>query len=63
MGLHQPMALAVDAIVTALPDTPLIGFYADCVVTLLYDPQPAPRACATRAGAAWRAVSCPKPWT
>ena len=23
---------------TALPDTPLCGFYADCVVTLLYDP-------------------------
>ncbi len=38
MGLHQPMAWQSDAIVTALPDTPLIGFYADCVVTLLYDP-------------------------
>lgn len=23
---------------TALADTPIIGFYADCVVTLLYDP-------------------------
>ena len=38
MGLHRPMAWQSDAIVTALPDTPLIGFYADCVVTLLYDP-------------------------
>lgn len=38
MGLHQKMAWQSDAIVTALPDTPLIGFYADCVVTLLYDP-------------------------
>ena len=39
MGLHRPMAWQSDAIVTALPDTPLIGFYADCVVTLLYDPE------------------------
>ncbi|MDO5142711.1 MAG: peptidoglycan editing factor PgeF [Eubacteriales bacterium] len=38
MGLHQPMTWQTDAIVTALPDTPLVGFYADCVVTLLYDP-------------------------
>nr|WP_297174383.1 polyphenol oxidase family protein [uncultured Agathobaculum sp.] len=38
MGLHRPPAWQSDAIVTALPDTPLIGFYADCVVTLLYDP-------------------------
>lgn len=38
MGLHRPMAWQSDAIVTALPDTPLVGFYADCVVTLLYDP-------------------------
>lgn len=38
MGLHRPMAWESDAIVTALPDTPLCGFYADCVVTLLYDP-------------------------
>lgn len=38
MGLRQPMAWQSDAIVTALPDTPLAGFYADCVVTLLYDP-------------------------
>ena len=38
MGLHQPMAWQSDAIVTALRDTPLIGFCADCVVTLLYDP-------------------------
>ena len=39
MGLHRPMAWQSDAIVTALPDTPLVGFYADCVVTLLYDPR------------------------
>ena len=38
MGLHRPMEWQSDAIVTALPDTPIIGFYADCVVTLLYDP-------------------------
>lgn len=38
MGLHRPMAWRSDAIVTALADTPLVGFYADCVVTLLYDP-------------------------
>lgn len=38
MGLHQPMSWQSDAIVTALRDTPLIGFCADCVVTLLYDP-------------------------
>ena len=70
MGLHQPMAWESDAIVTALPETPLCGFYADCVVTLFYDP-------ATRtagvAHAGWRgmaaggpplrAVSCRKPWT
>lgn len=37
-GLHQPMDWGADALVTALPDTPLAGFYADCVVTLLYDP-------------------------
>lgn len=39
MGLHQPMAWESDAIVTALPETPLCGFYADCVVTLFYDPE------------------------
>ena len=33
MGLHQPMAWESDAIGTALPETPLCGFYADCVVT------------------------------
>lgn len=37
-GLRLPMDWEADAIVTALPDTPLAGFYADCVVTLLYDP-------------------------
>ncbi|WP_087066503.1 peptidoglycan editing factor PgeF [Intestinibacillus massiliensis] len=39
MGLHRPMAWESDAIITALPDVPLAGFYADCVVTLLYDPR------------------------
>ena len=34
MGLHRPMAWESDAIVTNLPDTPLAGFYADCVVTI-----------------------------
>lgn len=38
MGLTLPMAWETDALVTALRDTPLVGFYADCTVTLLYDP-------------------------
>lgn len=38
MGLHKPFAWQSDAIVTAVLDAPLIGYYADCVVTLLYDP-------------------------
>lgn len=38
MGLGQPNSWAVDAVVTNLPGVPLCGFYADCVVTLLYDP-------------------------
>lgn len=37
-GLHRPMDWESDAIVTALEDTPLVGYYADCVVTLLFDP-------------------------
>lgn len=37
-GLSQPMTWETDALITALPDTPLCGFYADCVVTLFYDP-------------------------
>lgn len=37
-GLTKPMDWNVDALVTALPDTPLAGFYADCVVTLFYAP-------------------------
>ena len=42
-GLTRPMAWESDALITNLPDTPLAGFYADCVVTLLYDP--ASRSC------------------
>lgn len=38
MGLSRPMAWDTDAIITNLPDTPLCGFYADCVVALFYDP-------------------------
>ena len=38
MGLGQPNSWQVDALVTNLPGVPLCGFYADCVVTLLYDP-------------------------
>lgn len=38
-GLYQPMNWNADALVTALPDTPIAGFYADCVVTLFYDPK------------------------
>lgn len=37
-GLHRPLEWQSDALITALADTPLAGFYADCVVTLLYDP-------------------------
>ena len=61
MGLHRPMEWQSDAIVTALADTPIIGFYADCVVTLLYDP-------ATHTAgvchSGWRGMAqafCPKP--
>lgn len=38
MGLTRPMAWESDAIITDLPGVPLAGYYADCVVTLLYDP-------------------------
>lgn len=38
-GLYQPMDWNADALVTALPHTPIAGFYADCVVTLFYDPK------------------------
>ncbi len=38
MGLHRPFEWESDAIITALPDTPLCGFSADCTVTLFYDP-------------------------
>lgn len=38
MGLGQPMRWQTDAIVTNLPNVPLCGYYADCVVTLLHDP-------------------------
>ena len=38
MGLGQPMSWQTDAIVTNLPNVPLCGYYADCVVTLLHDP-------------------------
>ncbi|MBQ8144025.1 MAG: peptidoglycan editing factor PgeF [Butyricicoccus sp.] len=37
-GIAKPLDWEVDALITNLPDTPLVGFYADCVVTLLYDP-------------------------
>lgn len=37
-GLTKPMDWRADAIVTNIPNVPLIGFSADCVVTLLYDP-------------------------
>ena len=54
MGLTRPMAWESDAIVTALPDTPLAGFYADCVVTLLFDP--ATRTCGV-CHAGWRGTA------
>ena len=38
MGLHKPITWESDALVTNLTGVPLAGFYADCVVTLLYDP-------------------------
>lgn len=37
-GIVKPLSWDVDALVTNLTDVPLVGFYADCVVTLLYDP-------------------------
>ena len=37
-GFSKPLDWEVDALITNLPNTPLVGFYADCVVTLLYDP-------------------------
>ena len=37
-GFSRPLDWDVDALITDLPDTPLAGFYADCVVTLFYDP-------------------------
>lgn len=37
-GITKPLCWNVDALITDLPETPLAGFYADCVVTLLYDP-------------------------
>lgn len=37
-GSSKPKFQGVDAMVTNLPDTPLIGYYADCVLTMLYDP-------------------------
>ena len=62
MGPHRPMEWQSDAIVTALADTPIIGFYADCVVTLLYESwRRIPQACVIPAGAAWRQASCPRP--
>lgn len=39
MGLHKPFVWESDAIITGLLGVPLAGFYADCVVTLLYDPK------------------------
>lgn len=33
-----PLSSGTDALVTNLPGVTLMGFYADCVVTLLYDP-------------------------
>lgn len=37
-GIHKPLAWESDALITNLKNTPLAGFYADCVVSLLYDP-------------------------
>lgn len=37
-GSSKPKFEGVDAMVTNLPETPLIGYYADCVLTMLYDP-------------------------
>lgn len=54
MGLSRPMAWESDALVTNLPDTPLAGYYADCVVTLLYDP--ASRSCGV-CHAGWRGTA------
>lgn len=54
MGLTRPMIWESDALITSLPNTPLAGFYADCVVTLLYDP--ASRSCGV-CHAGWRGTA------
>lgn len=54
MGLQKPMTWQSDAIITALGDTPLVGFGADCVVTLLCDP--AARVCGV-CHAGWRGTA------
>lgn len=38
-GLTKPLSWQSDGLITDLADTPLAGFYADCVVTLFYDPK------------------------
>ncbi len=37
-GINKPLVWESDALVTNLKNTPIAGFYADCVVSLLYDP-------------------------
>lgn len=37
-GSSKPKFEGVDAMVTNLTGTPLAGYYADCVLTMLYDP-------------------------
>ncbi len=54
MGLHRPMSWDSDAIITALPDTPLCAFSADCTVTIFYDPS---TNTAGAAHAGWRGMA------
>lgn len=38
-GIHKPFSWQSDAIITNIKNTPIAGFYADCVVSILYDPK------------------------
>lgn len=37
-GIHKSLSWESDALITNLKNTPIAAFYADCVVSILYDP-------------------------
>lgn len=61
MGLHRPMEWQSDAIVTALADTPIIGFTRTALSPYYMIRRRIPQACVIPAGAAWRQAFCRKP--